>query len=236
MTQWSKNAERNKRIAEMLLSGESISNTAKTLHCGKATVSYWADKLNTRQLPRSEAVKERIRIRKLLGPAQATASNAAHWTKLRAVVIKEAIREWPRLSKDPESMACLGLYWGEGYKRSHHIGFVNCDPVAVKLIGEWLRQHTESPLQLVIRCYPDQDWSACGRFWEDLLGVPPKLIPKVGAKKKPRLAKHGICTLLVADWRLRLKIMVWFDLWRSMLTGTEPTADPAIPKQTMCSF
>ncbi len=237
MTQWPKNAERNKRIAEMLLSGESISNTAKTLHCGKATVSYWADKLNTRQLPRSEAVKERVRLNATAGAARAAARNVAEWSAARTKVIAKAKAEWPRVRKDPDTMAFLGLYWGEGFKRSHHIGVVNCDPGVIKFSCDWLIKRTSAPLQLLVRYYPEHDPKACGLFWEQLIPVVPKLVPKrwLGEKRICR-ATYGICTVLVADWQLRLKIMVWLDLWKSSITGKPTVADPNIPKQTMTNL
>ncbi len=239
MVQWQKHAERNQRIAEMLLSGESISFTATTVGCSKSTVSYWADKLGSRSLPRNESIAKRNAH--CGSNSGGTAAFCKKWATARATIITEATDEWPSVRQNPDMMAFLGIYWGEGLKSGSITGVVNCDPGVIKLcwgcLNSLSRNAGKTQWSVVVRVYPFHDRSECSSFWYELLGVKPTLYPKEWKQGRQKLqAKYGTCTIRVHDWRLRLRLLTWFNLWRSEIIGRTFRPDPTVPSQDFLVF
>lgn len=239
MAQWRKHQQRNQRIAELLTTGESISFVAKTMGCSKSTVSYWADKLGSRSLPRNVSIaKRKTNCGSNSGGCAALRRN---WATARAEVIAEATNNWPSVRQNPDMMAFLGIYWGEGLKSGSIAGVVNCDPGVIKLCWDCLNLLSKNVgttrWSVVVRVYPLHDRSECSLFWRKLLGVEPVLYPKEWKQGRQKLqAKYGTCTIRVHDWRLRLKLLTWFNLWRSEILGRTFRPDPTVPNQDFLVF
>lgn len=140
---------------------------------------------------------------------------------MRQAVEAQAVRTWPEMKENPELMGFLGLYWGEGDKRSQALSIVNNDPGVIKAaLTIFSRLSPDARFDLNVRCYPDQDKIECKAYWEAALGKPVRVLDKkwVGNKKKA-LSQHGLCTLRYSDWEVKTRIMRWIRCWREDLVG-----------------
>lgn len=112
-------------------------------------------------------------------------------------------------------MAFLGLYWGEGFKESNHLGMTNGDPTLIKFVLDYLRSMTESRITITIRYYPDNNIKDLKELWSDLTSQHVKMKPvtdkRSGKKKK---LKYGIAVIQVNDWILRAKVNAWLQCWK----------------------
>lgn len=143
------------------------------------------------------------------------------WDHKKEAVVQEAILEWPVVKNNPELMGFLGLYWGEGDKRSSYVGIVNTDPGIIVASFKMFRQLSPGcKIEVMIRCYPEHDASECKIFWQNLLGVQAKTKDKDWLGKKRGGCKYGVCTIRYSDWKIKHKILAWLGLWRNDLTGS----------------
>lgn len=216
MSEWPKLRLRNKRIRDLLAAGESLCQVAKLVGCSKSTVSYYREY----SPGHSDETRQRISRAIIAANKVGNHSSTKRWRRLRLEAAAEAATEWETAKNDPILVGFLGMYWGEGYKRGHSIGIVNTDPGIIVAAQSVFARLTTAKVDAIVRHYPDQDPQRCKRFWESALsrGVTLMVKKSLGKYRKDACC-NGICTLRFHDWRLRVKILTWINLWRRELIG-----------------
>lgn len=134
---------------------------------------------------------------------------------------KEALHDYLIYKNDPLFTFGLGLYWGEGDKKSGNIVAVtNSDPNILIIISKFYRRYlclNESKLRISLFIYKDINEQFAINFWSKLLGVPKSQFIKVKVlESRSRLTKtklkYGICTLYFSNTEFHIKIMEWIRL------------------------
>lgn len=78
-------------------------------------------------------------------------------------------------------------------------------------------------MRLAIFIYPDLDGAACERYWSRKLGIKKlhktQMLPS--RSKKERLP-HGVCTIVVCNTYLKVKMNTWIDHLTEMVLNTVP--------------
>lgn len=107
----------------------------------------------------------------------------------------------------------IGLYWGEGTKRSiSQVRLGNTDPYLIKAFILFLRKiYTidESRLRFALQIFSDMDQVAEEKFWQNILQVSPKQFYKtintrsgsIGTYREK--SKHGVLTIYFNNKKLR---------------------------------
>jgi len=221
--EWNKNKDRNEKIKSLLLQGNSITSIAKDLGCSKGTISYYSNKYGWWH---NDETKEKRKKNISKSCKAASIANEEKWGKKRFTVIEEAKKEWSEIKNDSKTSMFLGLYWGEGNKRSGNVGVVNNDPGVIKFCYDFIKENVDNTIDVMVRCYPEQDHQECKEFWEDLLKSKVKTKEKKWLGKKRRSwSKYGICTIRTSNWEFYLRIITWIGLWRAEITNTELNID-----------
>lgn len=222
--EWDKNKNRNNEIKKLLLEGNSICSIAKKLNCSKGTVYYYAEKHGWWH---NDKIQKERKGNFLKNSRFASEANQEKWNQKRYALIEEAKNEWPKIKDDPKISMFLGLYWGEGNKRNGIVGITNNDPGIIKFCYDFIKENTDSKIEIVVRCYPEHNWDDIQIFWQNLLAADIKIREKKWLGKKRRCwSEYGICCVRASDWRFYLKIIVWIGLWRAEITKTKLEINP----------
>lgn len=74
-------------------------------------------------------------------------------------------------------MMGLALYWAEGFKKDHSLGFVNSDPGMIQVFLKWLKTYGEvnaASIRLRVQIHEvyKPTISSIQSYWADLLQIP----------------------------------------------------------------
>jgi len=134
---------------------------------------------------------------------------------------KEALSDYLRFKNEPLFLFGLGLYWGEGDKKSGNmVAVTNSDPNILSVVAKFYRKYLnidESKLGIKLFIYKDINMDSAIKFWSELLGIPKKQFIKVQilesrSKLTKTKLKYGICTLYCSNTEFHIKIMEWIRL------------------------
>ncbi len=129
---------------------------------------------------------------------------------------------YEQLKNDPLFLFGLGLYWGEGDKRSGDVVAVaNTDPNLLRIIAKFYRKCLkveEGKLRIALFIYKDINIKYAMEFWSELLQVPQSQFIKVQvlesrAKLTKTKSKYGICSLYFSNTEFHIKILEWIRLF-----------------------
>lgn len=134
---------------------------------------------------------------------------------------KEATEDYIQFKNDPLFSFGLGLYWGEGDKKSGNIVAVtNTDPNMLVVMANFYRKYLrldETKLRVSLFIYKDINEKFAINFWSKLLHVPKSQFIKVKvlesrSKLTKTKLKYGICTLYFSNTEFHIKIREWIRL------------------------
>ncbi len=106
----------------------------------------------------------------------------------------------------------LGLYWGEGTKKSNAVRLGNTDPRLIKKFVEFLVTIYCVPVskfRFGLQIFSDMSKKEALQFWSNTLGVPKDRFLKVirtparGVGTYREKTKHGVLTIYVSNKKLR---------------------------------
>jgi len=133
----------------------------------------------------------------------------------------EASIDYKKFKKDPLFCFGLGLYWGEGDKKSGNmVAVTNTDPNILRVIAKFYRKYLridESKFRIALFIYEDINANFAINFWSNLLNIPQAQFIKVQvlesrSKRTKTKSKYGICTLYCSNTEFHIKIMEWIRL------------------------
>lgn len=216
--EWIRNRTRNEEIRKLRRDGFSIRRISELLGVSKSTVSLHCKHITSDIISQQELLLE-SRKRSNRALSDASLSNQRKWDQKKAEVRALATIDWYTIRQNPNMMGFLGLYWGEGSKANHEVAIVNNDPgIIVAAIGCFRQLCPGAKLRILIRVYPDHDKREAESFWSSILRTDVRVIDKQWAGKLHRAhSRRGLCTVRFSDWKTKIKIMTWIDLWRKEL-------------------
>lgn len=186
------------KLEALYISGRSMNEIATTFNCSVHKVVYWMDKHEIKRRTWSEA----------------------SYVKLNPSGDPFLIKQ-PLLLSEEQILfgAGLGIYLGEGDKRSPNLRVTNTDPGTLRIYINFLLricQVRKEKISYSIICFNDTDPNVAKSYWEKELGITGykfgKIvqIPPQGKGTYKRKSRYGVCTVSV--WNVKLKIWMMKEL------------------------
>lgn len=167
--------------------GCSVKEIADKLNVSKGTVSYWVRDVNL-----SIDQIEELRNRHLKGAERGRLLGALAQKQKRLKKIeyynKKGISRFKNISDKELFVLGLGLYWGEGSKKTREVRFCNSDPKMMSFMAQWLEIFfgiKKSDIRLIVginEVHRHRELTV-KRFWSKAMGVPMSQFRKTSFKK-----------------------------------------------------
>jgi len=184
----------------------------------KSTLSSWLK--NLRLSVQEQEYLER-RVKEIGYNARVRAAWTKKLKKQRRIqkIIHDAKNEFLQYINDPFFLIGLTLYWAEGNRKQEAVQFTNSDPVAIKLMLNWLVRYCQITKQDVkIRLYIHKIYAdkQCEKFWSKITGIPLDNFQRTIYKPTPHKIKKnpeykGCVQLRVLRVNLFWRIMGWIE-------------------------
>ncbi len=182
-------------LENLYSSGSSMSEIAKKLKCSPHKVVYWMNKYGIKRRTLSEAIY------------------------LKSNPNGDPFKIRDNLSNEEKFLYGLGLgiYWGEGDKRTKNaIRLTNTDPELIKTFTKFLLticQLEKRKLLYNLICFNDSNPDEVRSYWAKELKISKEKfgkivqIPQQGKGTYRRKSKYGVCILIVSNMKLKAWIM-----------------------------
>jgi transcriptional regulator with XRE-family HTH domain len=208
------------RARALRAEGMSLTEICAHLSVAKSTASLWVRDvtLGDEQIARLAARDGRDAA----GRAKFSRTMREKREERHAAVRRAADDEYEQLRQSPDFLLGLGLYIGEGSKRTNGaLGLTNCDP---RVIRKALRFYEiigaeRGKVRCLLQLHPGSDEVAARAYWQAELGITPdqfmNILWKVSTSSTGRAGKkqpHGICTVYAHSMPLWLKVHRWMEL------------------------
>lgn len=163
--------------------GKSIKQIAKILSISKSSASLWC-----RDIELTQKQIERLHRNMVRGSYIGRIKGAQIQKKRKEEKIRyylnSGLKDINKLSNRELFIAGLGLYWGEGNKKTGGVRFCNSNPLIIKFIMKWFKQVLQIDLQRfciyinINRIHKKRE-KEVKDFWVNLISVPKEQFRKV---------------------------------------------------------
>lgn len=200
--------------------GKGYNFIYKELGIPKSTLSDWF-----RALAWSKVVKLRLTKRANFMARKRmrimAKANKERWLKWRKQHQLEAIKEFPKLKRDPLFISGIMLYWAEGDNnlKNANVRLTNTDPRMIRLFIKFAESVCNVPrknIRLALILYPDIKEAECKNYWSDFTKIPLDQFYKtqfIYGKHPTKRLTNGICMVKIGGAGLKEKISAWIDLY-----------------------
>ncbi len=170
------------RSKEMLIAksmrqkGESIKDIAYSLKVSVSSVSNWC-----RNIELTDQQKNNL-ARRVTDPyygkkAEYLERSKEQFKQKVENLRKQGIKEVSKLSKREIFLIGIALYWGEGFKKDHQVGFANTDSKMIKFFIYWLKTcFNLRNKDLIVRVTSNDQYKdkikIMEAFWSNALHIP----------------------------------------------------------------
>ncbi len=225
------------KAIENRLKGLTYTEISEILSVPKSTLSFWLRDLKlTKEVQQMITSKYRAGYTKgLLKKSQLQTKQAVESNLL---IRKNAAASVKNLSIKELKALGIGLYWGEGYKKSrivngqpkttHPVSLSNSDPKLIQAYIKFLTEICKVPkakLRASVRMYPQQNINKIHAYWRKTTGLPLTQFTKPyfgisissQQKKSPNILPYGTIRIDVYDTKLFYKVMGWIDGFQNLL-------------------
>lgn len=129
------------KVIDLRLNGKSLGQIYAETNVPKTTIRSWIKDivLSEEQL---KVLRDRTQHSLQLGRIINQEKNKRIRLSKESDLLKEGISQIGRLSERELLIACIALYWSEGFKNKHErrLGFCNSDPEMIVFYLNWLRK------------------------------------------------------------------------------------------------
>jgi len=202
--------------------GDSLRTIAKKLQISLSTAQLW-----TKEVILSEEQKQKIftehQLKLQLGQTKFREQRKLHKINNESELFLKAKNEIKFKKTDPFFILGLSLYWAEGFKKDHALGFINSDPNMVKIFKRWLERYGDyddaniHPRVQIHEVYRD-NIEDIQLYWSNILEIPTTQFQKPFYQKsqsQPLLIDpnyKGLLRIRISGTRsLFIKILGWLE-------------------------
>jgi len=139
----------------------------------KSTLSGWLKNVNLTK-EEKERLFENIKKKNNSSRLKGFLTRRRKIKEGNRIIVFEAKKEFPKLSKDPFFLIGLALYWAEGNKKPPNFQFTNSDPIMIRAIIKWLKRFCGiSKKEIKIRLFIHKIYAHenCKKFWSQITGL-----------------------------------------------------------------
>jgi hypothetical protein len=219
--------DKRKQAISLRESGKSLRTIAQKLNVSLSTAQLW-----TREIILSEEQKQHIiaeHRRKLrLGQRRFIEERKSQKIKNELEIFTKAKKEIQVKKSDSFFIMGLSLYWAEGFKKDHSLGFINSDPVMIQVFLKWLKTYGDfDPINIHPRLQIHEVYKGntalIQSYWSELLKIPLSQFQAPFyqiSKSKPTLVDpeyKGLLRIRVSGTRgLFIQILGWLEGLRTL--------------------
>jgi hypothetical protein len=151
------------RVRRSRRSGLSIKQIAQQEGLSSSTVCLWVRDIVLSESQAAEIARRRTQ--------QAGESYSRLMRQRRERWQIEAQEAWRRWRHDPLFLLGVGMYWGEGSKRTEKFAIANADPAFVAAWLRWCRAYApDEQVRMDVNVHPDVMETDVHEFWTALAG------------------------------------------------------------------
>ncbi len=167
--------------------GLSIKEIAEKVSVCKSTVSLWCRDIELTPL-QIRRLEEKERDGRLKGRLKGAWVQKERRLKRIRRIHNHAKRDIKKLNKEGLFLAGVALYWAEGHKKQHRIGFANSDPKMILFFLKWLQEICKIPKSR-LKCHVGINQIHKKRigevetYWTELTGIPKSQFNRPSLKK-----------------------------------------------------
>ena len=225
--------EEKKLARKLRKEGKSILDISRFLHVSKGSVSTWCSDIILSQKQIMNLHESMVRGGYIGRMAGAQVQKQRKQEKIQLSNI-QARKEIQHLAKNEVFFLGLGLYWGEGDKKSF-VRFFNSDPKIISFMMQWFREvfdikDDEFMMYLNLNEEHKERAQEIIKYWSKITGISVKSFRKpslVKVKQKKEydnmLDYKGTLCIGVAKSKERLyKILGWIEaikIWQGSSAG-----------------
>ena len=211
--------EDKKRAIGLRLQGKTYKEIRSSIaNLSKSTISGWLKDIEFSPKQRKNLEKHILEVKNIAREKSNLERSKKRQERIQKI-LKNAKKEYLRLSKSPFFLICLSLYWAEGNKKSGQFQFTNSDPCAIKAIMRWLLKTCKIPKKdIKIRLYTHKIFSNENyeKFWSGVTGIPIHNFQKTIFKDTPHKIKKntnykGCIQLRVLKSALQWRVVGWMQ-------------------------
>lgn len=210
-----KNTEKQKAI-QLRKEGISMRDIASRLGVAKASVSLWTRDIvlsieKLKNLKNGQYSFESVQNRRI--------SRLKNEDAKRSLVINQASKTVPVLSKKDLFLIGISLYWAEGGKTVRGlVRFSNSDINMIKVIMRFFREVcavSEEKFRIHIHTHEGLNISTIENYWCEITGVSRKKFfktyvkPSKSSKNIRRTLPYGTCDVYICDTQFHLRMKGW---------------------------
>lgn len=156
--------------------GESLRSVAQKVGIALSTAQLWTNDIELTKKQKS-LLTQNHQEKLQQGRIRYAEKNKVVRKSKESLIFNTAITELPNRKTDSFFIAGLCLYWAEGFKKDHSLGFVNSDPFMMKLFLEWLKRYGEINeknirVRLQIHQVYKTNIASIQNYWSNFLQIP----------------------------------------------------------------
>jgi len=204
--------------------GQSYKQIGRELNIPKSTLSKWFGNLVwSKRIKKQLFEKSRIQSSKWIKTV--IAAQKLRRANHKNLLEENALKEFKTLKNNKLFLAGLMLYWAEGdnKEKSYQVRLANTDPRMIKLFISFALKVCgveKTRVHPTLILYPDINEKRCKNFWSNFISIPPEQFYKtqyIKGRHPTRRLQNGICTVMVGNIDLKIKILAWINLWAKEL-------------------
>lgn len=167
--------------------GLSIKKIAKEVSVAKSTVSLWCRDIELTPL-QIKRLEEKEKDGRLRGRLKGAWVQKERRLKRIEKIHEQAKKDIEKLSKESLFLAGVALYWAEGHKKQHNLGFASSDPKMILFFLKWLQEICKIPKSRLkclvgINQIHKERIEKVEKYWSKLTGIPRSQFTKPSFKK-----------------------------------------------------
>jgi hypothetical protein len=214
--------EKKKQAIHLRQLGNSLRTIAKDLNISVSTAQLWTKEINLLE-EQKQKINNEHREKLILGRSKYIKEKKDQKKRRELKIFIDAKKEVFAKRSDSFFIMGLSLYWAEGFKKDHSLGFVNSDPVMIQKFLQWLKKYGDfnsidiHPRIQIHEIY-NSNIESIQLYWSQLLGIPLSQfnIPFYQkSKSNPTLIDpeyKGLLRIRVSGTRdLFIKILGWLE-------------------------
>lgn len=161
--------------------GLSINEIARKTEVAKRLVSYWCRdiELNPEQ---EKKLWEKAGLKKVKNFKKYCQRRKQRTKDKIEKLTNKGVKEIGKLNERQFFIAGIALYWAEGFKKDHRLGFASSDPDMIKFFLEWLNKcgikKEEIRLRLGINISYQDKTKQIEKYWSEITKIPLKQFNK----------------------------------------------------------
>ncbi len=156
--------------------GKTLREISRKLNISLSTTQLWVKEVKLSEIQRDN-IASKHKCKLFQGRNKFIEKQKHQKNQRESKIFLQAKNEIELKKTDSFFILGLALYWAEGFKKDHSLGFVNSDPIMIQKWLKWIKTYCEITkadirLRVQINEIYRQNITAVQLYWSKLLKIP----------------------------------------------------------------